>query len=429
MRKNTAAVLINPPVPQLNDDKMQPPGGLISIATFCQLHGYDVRVVDLAGKGNEIDMTRFIPESDVYGISLYTVTYNSSVELVAALRKRNPSSFFVAGGPHASALPNHVIGDFDCVVCGEGEYAFLSVLDSLEGGTPCKIPIIIRAAPIEDLNKLPFPDFYRHSDMKCYNRQILGMPAISLDSSRGCDNQCRFCNSRVVERGRWRTRSPESITNEIQWHMANGYQAFRFNDDNFLNDPQRTLQLCKLLVPLGIKYRIFARAESLTEQICDALSISGCVHIGVGVESMSDTMLTLMGKATRAADMQRGIRAAHRAGIKTRGFFICGFPGETDKTVRESINGISTLCLDEAIIYPCIPYPGTDLFTSPEKFGITWIDPDFSKYLQIGSNRRSGFVMETDKFKREDVANWRDLYMEAFRQQNIDWSDEGGYVK
>ena len=428
-KRNTRAVLVNPFIPQLDNDRMQPSGGLISIATFCQNQGYEVEVVDLAGKGNEDDVFRFIPESNIYGISLYTATYNNSVNLVKSLRKKYPTAIFIAGGPHASALPHEVKRDFDCVVCGEGEYAFLSILNFFRNGVPQKIPDIIYAAPIDDLDRLPFPDFYRYSDIHSYSRHILGMPSISIDSSRGCNHKCRFCNSRVIERGRWRARSPENVKEEVQWHISNGYKSFRFNDDNFLGDSRRALVLCNLLKPLGIKYRIFARAETLTEQLCNALSESGCVHIGVGIESMSNTMLALMRKAACVSNIQKGIHAARSAGIKTRGFFICGFPGETNETVYESIEGLNKLCLDEAIVYPCIPYPGTDLFTHPEKYGITWIDPDYSKYIQVGSNKSSGFVMETDKFGIDDVVVWRNLYIEAFKQLNIAWSGEGGFVK
>ena len=428
MNKKTKAVLINPSIPQLDNDKMQPPGGLISIATLCQSEGYEVEVIDLAGKGNDDDLLRYIPEANVYGISLYTVTYYSSVILINELRKRNSLSVFVAGGPHASALPHSVKQDFDCVVCGEGEFAFLSILNLVENSAPHRVPEIIYAAPIVDPDRLPFPDFYRNSDIQSYSRHILGMPSISIDSSRGCNHSCRFCNSRVIERGSWRARSPENVVAEVKWHISNNFVTFRFNDDNFLGEPQRAFELCKLLEPLGIKYRIFARAESLTEQLCRALVKSGCVHVGVGIESMSETILTQMGKDTNVSSILKGISAARDAGIKTRGFFICGFPGETNDTVIDSIEGLNKLYLDEAIVYPCIPYPGTDLFTQPEKFGITWIDPDYSKFIQVGANKTCGFVMETHGFGIEDVVNWRDLYIEAFKKLYIAWSGEGGIV-
>lgn len=73
-----------------------------------------------------------------------------------------------------------------------------------------------------------------------------------------------------------------------------------------------------------------------------------------------------MGKATSVPRIVKGLETAHAAGIRVRGFFITGFPGETDETVSESLSVLEALagnakCLDEATVYPCIPYPGTDI--------------------------------------------------------------------
>ena len=38
---------------------------------------------------------------------------------------------------------------------------------------------------------------------------------------------------------------------------------------------------------------------------------------------------------------------------------------------------------DDVSVYPLLPYPGTPMYRNPEKYGITYIDRDFSKYNQI----------------------------------------------
>jgi hypothetical protein len=132
-------------------------------------------------------------------------------------------------------------------------------------------------------------------------------------------------------------------------------------------------------------------------------------------------MLGKMGKATLVERIRKGIMTAHEAGLMLRGFFIVGFPGETDSTVRESIARLPELPLDEAIVYPCIPYPGTELFKNPGSYGITWLDQDFSHYVQVGRGRSAGFVMRTETFGPEEVRHWRDQYMQAFEMLDIGW--------
>jgi len=418
------AVLINLPVAAIEDDKRQPPGGLVSIATFAAAHGYDVRVIDLAGLSQD-DLADAIPVADVYGFSTYSAVYEQACQVVARVRRRCPDSVYVAGGPHASALPEDVSKSFDTVVCGEGEEAFVSILRLLAHGRKRHLPQIIRASPIRNLDELPFPDFRRFCDMRGYTRQINGAPAISLDSSRGCDHHCRFCNSRVMQRGQWRARSAENVAAEVLRHRAQGWTAFRFNDDNFLVDSERALKICGLLRPLKIRFRIFARAEALqNRELCEQLLAAGCVHVSVGIESLSPQMLARMGKSTHVQQVLEGLATARSVGLSTRGFFIVGFPGETEATVAETVGALGRLPLDEGTAYPCIPYPGTDLFSRPEYYGITWMDPDFSHYIQVGTGKSAGFVMRTTTFGPDEVRHWRELLLQAFENHGIAWSDE-----
>jgi len=421
------AVLLELPVPYIDDDGLQPPGGLVSIASYAAERGFPVSICDLSGLPADQSCAR-IPAADVYGFSLYSVTYGLALQLVTNLRRLAPEAVLVAGGPHATALPEEVARHFDFVICGEGEQAFTDLLAALsDGHTPRPI---IRAEPIAELDQLPFPDFERFCDMKRYTRRVAGQPALCLDSSRGCSFRCRFCNSRVIERGRWRARSPESVAKEVAAHCRRGWTAFRFNDDSFTANGERALAICSLLEPLGIKFRIFARAEDLCNRgICRRLAEAGCVHVSVGIESLSPVMLGRMAKATSAQRIHEGVAAAHQSGLGVRGYFLVGFPGETNDTVAESIAGLDGLELDEATVYPCIPYPGTDLFTRPDHYGITWIDPDFSHFIQVGKNRSAGFVMRTTTFGPEQVQQWRAQFMRALQERETGWCAEKGVAQ
>ena len=421
---------MNLPVPQIDDDQRQAPGGLVALATYVRAHGYEAEICDLAGTPAEQLTPEHLPEAEVYGLSLYTATCYLAYGFAACLRQARPEAFLVAGGPHASAVPEEVLAHgFDAVVCGEGEEALVAILDHLARGERAAVPDLIRARPIEDLDALPFPDYSGLCDMRRYSRRIAGLPVMALDSSRGCANRCRFCNSRVMERGCWRPRSPESVLQEVRQHHEAGWRAFRFNDDSFLADRLRASEICRLLRPLDLKFRIFCRAEDLAAPgLCDALAEAGCVHVGVGIESLDPSMLARMAKAQRVSVIQEGLARARAAGLLTRGFFIVGFPGETDETVARTLDALPHLALDEATCYPCLPYPGTDLAVRPSSYGITWIDPDYSKYIQAGHERSTGYLLATRSFGPEQVRCWRDQFLQAFDRLGIAWSDQLGIV-
>ncbi len=423
--KKIKSILINLPVPFLDDDERQPPGGLVSIATYAESKGYDVEVCDLSHVA-ENELLDFIGEAHIYGMGAYTANYSLALKLLAGLKTRYPDALCVAGGPHATALPREVSGDFDVVVAGEGEEAFLSVIQLVEKGLrPEKI---IFAKPIKNLDALPFPDYDHFCNMKRYTRRINDEPALCLDSSRGCNFTCRFCNSIVSKRGRWRGKSPQKIFEEVKFHYDRGWRAFRFNDDNFLADVKRSYKICELLKPLKIQWRIFARAESLDSPLCETLYDAGCRHVSVGVESLSPAMLSRMGKATSVKKIKQGLANTYQAGILTRGFFIVGFPDETNASIQETIDNLDDIKLNEATVYPCLAYPGTDIYHRPAHYGITWIDSDYSKYIQVGKNRSTGYTIKTKTFGPDEVFQWRRRVIDALNGKCITWSDESSVV-
>jgi anaerobic magnesium-protoporphyrin IX monomethyl ester cyclase len=63
----------------------------------------------------------------------------------------------------------------------------------------------------------------------------------------------------------------------------------------------------------------------------------------------------------------------------------------------------------EFTAYPLIPYPGTKLWNTPETFGYTIVDRDFTKYAQIDKHHRGATVLRHQNFSPDDVARWIQL--------------------
>lgn len=419
--------LIHSPCPALDDDRLEPPLGLMYLAAVARALGHVVHLADLAGmtiQAGETLVNDIPSDCDVYGFSTYSVSYATTLRLVTAVRNRNPDALFLAGGPHATALPEQVAADgFDTVVTGEGEIAIAQVLATLQRGE--RPHRILAGTPPEPLDDLPWPA-YELVDLASYHRQVAGMPSLSLLSSRGCPFPCTFCNSNIMGSGRpVRFRSADDVVAEIRYLKAQyGVRHFRFQDDLFTSSPRRIEALAPLVQAEDIVYRCFARVTGFTARVANLLAQSGCRHVSFGVESGSPQILAhhAMNKHQSPAQIRQALENAAKAGLTSRIYLIVGFPGETEETIAETIDLVKGCPWEEFMVYPLIPYPGTPIHDHPDRFGIVTMDRDYSRYLQVGRERVAGFTFRTAAFDQEQVRRWRDRVIAELLASGRTWA-------
>jgi anaerobic magnesium-protoporphyrin IX monomethyl ester cyclase len=399
--------LINPASFCVDDDRLEPPLGLLYLAGAMRARGHgEVELCDLTGSKTEaafLENLRTIPAAQVYGITSYCTNHDSAKQTVAWIRKQVADAYVVMGGPNPSALPALTLAETgaDAVVVGEGEDAFVQCVESSFAGTP--IRGVVRGIPRQDIDSYAFPA--RDLAAQDYSRKLNGSPTFSLLSSRGCPIRCIFCNSVVMGGGapRVRFRSPENLAQEIQ-SLRGTCQNFKFSDDSFTANP-RLLALLDRIASLEIRFRIFACLDTLTPEVCRALRRAGCVHVAVGLESLDPENLRIIGKA-RQIGKARNILAARDAGLVVRAYFMVGLPQDSDHSIDFYFSQAADLGLDEFTIYPLIPYPGTEIARHPERYGYTITNTDFREYVQIGVHRRTCFAMHHQRFGPNDVARW-----------------------
>lgn len=414
---------IHAPCPELDDDRLEPPLGLLYIATYLQHHDFKVSVVDLSSVSLE-ESSRRIPRADIYAFSTLSVTYAVTRALKSIATKMNPEALTVAGGPHATALPFEVSEDFDVVVTGEGETTMLDLARAWRDGR--ELPRIVSGQAIVNLDLLPFPN-RDLVDISTYSRIVDGHQSLSILTSRGCPYRCVLCNSNIMGAGSTsiRSRSPENVAEEIRYLQEKyDVSSFRVQDDTFTTSVSRIRTLVPLLKPLGIRYRCFGRVDACANrEMTDLLFASGCRHIAFGVESGSQRILNAMCKRQTISEIRAGIRNAKSSGLAVRAYLIAGFPGETWKTVQKTVDLMRELHPDEFIVYPLIPYPGTPIWERPQDFGITHIDRDYSKYVQVGRERKTAFAIRTAEFDERQVEEWRQYMIEEL-ETTIQWAGE-----
>ena len=203
-----------------------------------------------------------------------------------------------------------------------------------------------------------------------------------------------------------------------------GVTNFRFSDDLFTINLKRTREVTGAIKSLNILYRVFGQAQTLTKEVCSLLFGSGCRHVSIGIESMSVEMLKKLQKHSTVKDNIAALKNCREAGLKTRIYLMLGFPGETEKTVKKSLETLIECPFDEFIVYSFIPYPGTPVWYEPKKWGIKKIDRDFSKYVQVGKDRNTCFAIETDTFTPADVERWRQWTIDELEKHGYLWAGQ-----
>ncbi len=411
---------IHTPCYEIADDRLEPPLGLLYLATLLNRNGYKATITDLASVPKE-DWERLIPPADVYGFDTYSSTYKRTLEVLQVVKRVSPSAVTIAGGPHASALPQQVACDFDFVVVGEGEQRLLTLLRSLDRGDrpePIQHEILIR-----DLDSLPFPD-YNLVDRTSYRRLVAHRPSVGIISSRGCPYQCLFCTSSIQGIDRQiRHRSPQNFVSEIV-HLRNTYgiTSLKIQDDIFTLHLDRIREISRLLAPLDIVYRCNSRVDLCTNrEMLELLYASGCRHITFGVESGSSRMLKRMCKRHTITEVQTAIALAKEVGLVVRANLMVGFPGERWDTVQETIDLMRMCQPHEYVIGAFVPSPGTPPYHYPVSYGIIDLEADLSQYFLLRRNQETSYTFRTAELDPQVLAEMR-AYMIRELSPSVAWA-------
>ncbi len=378
--------LIHPPHPAAIEDKLDAPLGLLYVASAVREAGHDVSIADLSGQSaNDWE----IGEADIYGITSYLPTMVLSAEIARLCREKNPQTKIVGGGANftdlvKSRLTQYIPNEFDSIVAGPGELAMQDLITDMPNIKP------YYEHPLDkDLDSMPNPD-YNLVDLESYSRKIGDRRSLTILTSRGCPFGCAFCSIgnlyKIVK-----YRSPKAVVKEIRQIINKyGIRSFNFQDDTFLTDKPRTHRLLSLLESLEINFRCHGRIGLDKRDDYVRLKRAGCSQICWGIESGSQFILDRMKKKVTVGQCKEAIAWAQEVGILDRAFFIVGFPGESEKTLEETRKFIEEVNPSQCFVSTFQPYPGTDVWRYPAKYGISWIYKDFSLYLQIQGMNQGG---------------------------------------
>lgn len=426
-------ILLDSPSWVLFDPKMHLHLGLLYVAAALRAGGHDVKILDchdvtsLDRATQKLIVHSELQEPcDVLGISATT----ANVVWGEQMAENWPAKVKVLGGPHVTHIFNgpharfktkKYFGKWDFLMHGEGEEAFTEFCTRFDKGQDLRsVPGIIYFNEFgcqqnpephpPDVTKLPTPAFdlwssgfkggmisSSSSKGKAFdgNKMLSG----GIYTARGCPYGCYFC---ADARTKLREETLEQTEKQISMLHGLGVRAVQGRDDTFTIKPERCRSIADLLKKYDMTWRACTRVNLRDQTLFNYFADHGCNELGFGIEHGSDRMLKLMNKGTSAEANELGIKMAQNAGIFARAFLMIGFPGETEESIAELEEWVLRVRPDSLTFSLFQPFPGSDVWNRPEKYGVTIPDRGFEKFWQLGGDDDPEMpVLTFDSISRE----------------------------
>ena len=393
--------------------------GLLHLAAEVREHGYEPSIIesDIFDYSPEMVANKIIKQAPAFvGITLFTVGVWNGVTIARLIKMALPETIIIVGGPHISSMGTETMKrfkEFDYAVDGEGEKTLMDLLTAIENNTPInEVPgILYRDGPFikttsgkainRVLDELPFPAWDLLPDFpKAYKPAIYDFPrgpVATIAASRGCPFHCRFCDTSTFG-SRVRHYSPEKVF-EMMKHLNETYgvRHIMFVDDLFLASKVRVTELCNMLLDSGLKmtWSCTARVDTVKPDVLNIMKKAGCWEISFGLETGSNEMLKKMDKLAEIEKSEQAVKWTADAGIRTKGLFMLGYPGETNETIDMTKDFVRRIPMTIMNLTKFTPYPGSPIYR--DLYGTNIRDDHWEK--MNGMN----FVWSPEGFTAEEL--------------------------
>lgn len=363
---------------------------------------YRVRIVDGRLEADpEAAVLAATRDALCLGVTVLTgAPIRDALRISRAARAARPDLPVVWGGWHPSLFPTATLAEpsIDVTVQGQGEVTFGEILDRLarrtgaapvhgsgrDGARPGGAGTAIEGVPgtafvgpdgpkanpprpMTAMNSLPPHDYDLIPVERYFKRK--GRRQLDYIASTGCHFRCAFCADPFVYARKWVALEPERMGDELEWLWRKWrFSDLNFQDETFFTFPDRVAEIAGEFLRRELRFTWAAtmRADQgfrLSEDMFEMCVRSGLRRVMIGVESGSQEMLDWMQKDITVEQVLHSAEMCVRHGVGAIFPFIVGFPGESDASVRATMDLAKRLRLMspafEVPVFYFKPYPGS----------------------------------------------------------------------
>jgi|UniRef100_A0A7C3SMM3 radical SAM superfamily enzyme YgiQ (UPF0313 family) len=304
-------------------------------------------------KDDLLEDITFQEDCDLVALSFMTHQAPRAYQIAAGFRRRGIP--VVMGGFHATLAPEEAREHADALVMGEAEEAWPRLLRDFQAG---RLEPVYRSSRFSDLKNLPVP---RYDLLNLKRYKLLNIPS---QTTRGCPFACNYCEVTQVYGGRYRHRPVDEVIHEIQEiRRLTGSRFIYFVDDNFVAHRAHALAIMERLIPLKLIYGCLAPVNIGNDpELLDLMQRSGCLHVNLGMESISPESLEAINKRqNKIKDYERQFKALRDRGIGFSVNVMFGLDGDRPEIFDSTVDFLIKIKAPLAFMFILAPRPGTKI--------------------------------------------------------------------
>ncbi len=342
--------------PAIDDQKRTNKGLMMPQLSLYILEGLTPKEHKVTIIEEETDSIPLDTPCDLVGISCMTANAPRAYKLCEEFKKRGRT--VILGGVHPTILPEEALQHANCVVIGEAEGVWETLLDDFAKGS------------LKNTYHEPSPDLSKYIPKKFNNiirRRLFKL--IPVMTTRGCPYNCDFCCVTNLFGKKIRHIPIENIVRDIK---ESGGKNFMFLDDNIIGHPKYAKALFKAIKPLNIRWVGQASVSLLVkdQEMMQLAAESGCKALFVGIESVSEEQLKSLRKAIKDIEhLEEALKKIKKSGILIHASMIFGFDNDSIEGLQASVKFLIKNKVSTVSFNILTPYPGTKIYEDMKREG------------------------------------------------------------
>lgn len=325
----------------------------------------------------QVDSEEF---ADVYVINTCTVTHMSdrkSRQYIRRMKKKNPEAIIAVVGCYSQVSPEEIL-EIEEVNLVMGTNERRQIVEEIK-----KLDASKKASTVDDIMKV-------RAFEEIEINQTNGRTRAFMKIQDGCDRFCSYCIIPYARGGKVRSRDLESVVNEANKLVDNGYTEIVLTGIHVasygkdVTDAEiNLLSVIKAINEIeGVKRIRLSSVEPLlmTDEFIDTVSKMPkvCPHFHLSLQSGCDETLKRMNRRYTTKEYKEIVHKLREKmpNVAITTDVIVGFPGETNDEFNQTYKFLSDVELSQMHIFKYSPRKGTPAATMENQ-----IDPQM-KHLR-----------------------------------------------